>query len=312
MTAVGTSTARVATAADEVPVWIPVGDEALFAILTRPTVEPNGVTVVVSSSGHWVTTIGSNRTYVRLARSLAAAGYHTLRMDYLGIGESSGPSRRYRLDQPFAGDAAAALDWLRGQGLHRFVLLGNCYGARVAMAAAQAAPPGDVVGVALFPPVVRDFEHGQRAASLPVRELVRRAFTRGALRNLRSAEKRRRYRAALAKKVRTAAARRRAGRDGGGDRGGRQQGAFEWVSPHFVRPLAGLVEANVPVLLVFGKDEDFYLDFQRGRPGRLDEILERAGDLVTLDVIEGNAHGLGTIAVQDEVVDAITRWLPGR
>jgi pimeloyl-ACP methyl ester carboxylesterase len=305
----------VATAADEAPVWLPVGDEQLFGVLTRPTVEPNGVAVVMSSSGHWVTTIGTNRTYVRLARALAGEGYHVLRLDYLGVGESSGPAREYRLDEPFVGDTAAALEWLRGQGLRRFVLLGNCYGARVAIGTAQEAAPGEIAGVALFPPAVRDFGHGERTASLPLRELALRSLRRGGVRGvvdkLRTPGTRRRWRAALAKKASSLVRRSGNGRNGNGNGNGNGgDGAVQWVSPHFLRPLEDLVDRKVPVLLVFGRDEDFHLDFERGRAGRLGKVLDRAGDLVTIRLIDGNAHGLGTLEVQDDVLAAVTSWIP--
>ncbi|HEX9991580.1 MAG TPA: alpha/beta fold hydrolase [Acidimicrobiales bacterium] len=299
----------VATAADEVPVWLPAGGEELFAVLTRPTGPANGVAVVLSSSGHWVTTVGTNRTYVRLARALAAEGFHVVRFDYVGVGESSGPARQYRLDDPFVGDTDAVLDWLRAQGLRRFVFLGNCYGARVAIGAAQGAPAGEVAGVALFPPAVRDFGHGERAASLPLRELAARSLRRGGLRGVlakaRTPGTRRRWAAALRKKAAALA-----GRRGGGNGGDGQGGGVQWVSPHFLRPLEDLVDRRVPVLLVFGEDEDFHLDFERGRAGRLGKVLDRAGDLVTIHIVDGNTHGLGTVEIQDDVVDALCSWIP--
>lgn len=298
----------VATAADETPVWLPAGDQDLFAILTRPTAPANGVAVVLSSSGHWVTTVGTNRTYVRLARSLAAEGFHVVRFDYVGVGESSGPAREYRLDDPFVGDTDVVLDWLRSQGLHRFVLLGNCYGARVAIAAAQAAGPDEVAGVALFPPAVRDFGHGERAASLPLRELAARSLRRGGIRGVlakaRTPGARRRWAAALRKKAASVTGRRK------GDAGKGDGGAVQWVSPHFLRPLEDLVDRKVPVLLVFGRDEDFYLDFERGRSGRLGKVLDRAGDLVTVHLVEGNTHGLGTVEIQEDVVETLRAWVP--
>jgi hypothetical protein len=77
-----------------------------------------------------------------------------------------------------------------------------------------------------------------------------------------------------------------------------------------VQPLEELTAAGVPVLCVFGHDEDFHLDFERGRQGRLGRVLDRAGDLVTVTLIDGNAHGLATVAVQDQVAAALDAWLP--
>ena len=59
-------TGPAATSHDEDPFWFSAGGEQLLGIVTRPTVDPLGVGLVICSSGHWVTTIGPNRIHVRL------------------------------------------------------------------------------------------------------------------------------------------------------------------------------------------------------------------------------------------------------
>lgn len=85
--------------------------------------------------------VGSCRLHVRLARSLAAAGYPSLRFDYSGIGDSE--PRRDNL--PFEVSAIAetreAMDYLATRkGVDGFVLLGLCSGADMAHETAVADP----------------------------------------------------------------------------------------------------------------------------------------------------------------------------
>lgn len=73
---------------------------------------------------------GASRLYVRIARRLASSGFHCLRFDFAGVGDSE--PRRDTL--PFAkgalADAAEAMDFLKStRGIDRFILVGLCSGA---------------------------------------------------------------------------------------------------------------------------------------------------------------------------------------
>lgn len=286
-----------ATSHDEEPFWFAVGDRDLLGIVTHPTVPPLGIGLVICSSGHWVTTIGPNRFHVTLARRFSKRGFHSLRFDYGGIGESTGPARPYRLQSPFSKDAVAAAACLTALGVPEVVLLGSCYGARTALVAATEIGP--VRGVALYPPPVRDYEHGERVASLPSGELIRRVFRRSTLVGLLDPRERRRY--ARIGRRRLSRLRRRLG-------GGTSPG-FEWVSRSFVEPLESLIGRRVPVLIVYGEDDDFYADFTRNTGGPIPAMIARAGDLLTIDVVPGRTHGLGSIEVQEAVLASVDRWL---
>lgn len=293
----GDDVTEVASSLQETPVFIPHGSEEQFAVVTEPTGDSNGIALVITSSGHWTTTVGTNRTFVRLARRLAGLGFTTVRFDYLGVGESSGGGRAYQLEELFTADVDAVVDWLRARGIRRFAFMGACYGARLAMDA--AARTEGVVGVALAPAIVRDYEHGQRAESLPLSELARRALRVRTLRALRVPEQRRRYRRMAARRLRRYLTR----------GAGAGSGEFAWVSPLFLRPFERALDRGVRVLFVFGRDEDFYGDFCRGREGPLGRVLERGGDLVQILECDGSTHGLNTVAVQEDVIDAVTRFL---
>ena len=74
------------TSRTELPVRFPVADERAFGILTEPLGTARGIGVVLLNA-----TSDRNRLQTRLARRLAAIGFHVLRFDYRGFGESSGP-----------------------------------------------------------------------------------------------------------------------------------------------------------------------------------------------------------------------------
>ena len=165
-------------------------------------VEPNGLAAVLLRGNGWRPSSGPRRTQVALARRLAAHGFTAVRFSYAGVAESGGESSGvFRLDRPHVDDLGAVVAWVREAGL-RPVLVGNCFGARtaVAWAADAVATAGSdaaeaVAGVALLVPPVYDFEVVRRRDRRPLRRLVRRATPRRAWAVLRD----RRRRAALAR-----------------------------------------------------------------------------------------------------------------
>jgi pimeloyl-ACP methyl ester carboxylesterase len=297
-----TVTGPAATSRDEVRALIPCGDAELSAILTRPTVPANGVALVLYA-GRWsVTSIGRSRIWVHLARRLAGHGYHSLRLDFLGLGESTGKEREIKLSDPFTEEPAAATRWLAEQGLTDLVLMGTCYGARVALAGIDGVE--HLRGIVLFAPPIRDFVKGEQTATLPTSEFVKRALSKRVLSGLRDANKRKRYAHHARRKLARLLGRRRGGA------AGRAQERFDWASPGFLEPFERLVRRRVPVLLFYGEEDGYYDEFRKARSGRLGRLLDEAGDLVTLVVVPGRFYGLGEAEVQRLSLEAVEAWLP--
>jgi alpha/beta superfamily hydrolase len=288
-----------ASPARETPGFFPVGGEELFGILTHPIDEPAGVAAVLLSGGAWTPSPGRNRIWVRLARELATRKLHSVRLDYHGVGESTGAIRTYVLDEPFVDDVRGACTWAESYGVSEFLLLGSCFGARAALGAAVEMEA--VRGVALFPLPMRDHAMGDKMSSLPTSVLARKAASPHVLVGLFDAKRRRSYRRVLAKKRQRAAFLRRHPET--------DLAPFHWVSPLVVRQLTTLVDRRVPVLLVFGDDDNFYEDFRRGRLGPLGDVLDRAGDLVQVSLVPGKIHGLASSAAQDAVIAVLHEWL---
>lgn len=152
-----------ARAHDERPFHFAAGDEHIFGVLTEPTGRDSGVGVLLLSGGVYVLSTNRNRLYVRMARHLAARGHRSLRMDYRGVGESTGIIGDYPLDDPNVLDVEAAIGQLTAAGARRLVMVGSCYGARAAMHAAADHPA--LASMVLLAPPVGD--KGRGAAPTP-------------------------------------------------------------------------------------------------------------------------------------------------
>ncbi len=143
----------------EQPVYLAAGPDRVFGVLTTPPGDPTGVGVLMLSGGVYVLSTNRNRLFVRLARRLAAAGHHALRIDYRGVGESTGVIGGYALDDPNPLDVRAALDHLTATGVRRLVAVGSCYGARAAMHVGADEPA--LAAMVLFAPPAGDAGRGR-------------------------------------------------------------------------------------------------------------------------------------------------------
>ncbi|KFG98973.1 alpha/beta hydrolase [Burkholderia paludis] len=92
--------------------------------------------------------VADGRLAVRLARSLAALGIRSLRVDSSGIGDSGRRARDNQTDIPYSdqavADMVAAARWLKEAGHHRVVTFGICSGAYASL---HAAAQGTLAGV---------------------------------------------------------------------------------------------------------------------------------------------------------------------
>jgi pimeloyl-ACP methyl ester carboxylesterase len=287
----------LATTRDETPVYIPADGNEIFALFTRPTVEPNGVCVVLLLGGVFSLSITRNRLSVTLARKLAAQGYHVLRMDFHGVGESTGSFQESRLARPWVGDLMAAIDWLRAQGQREFVLLGHCFGGRTCLAATPDIPELRALGLIVVP--VMDYNHFELAvknrSELPAGQFVRRAARTTVLRGLFRRRDRRRYIHIVRAKLRR-----------------RQPGVVEepWeqASPHYLGFLSQVVERRTPTLLAFGT-ECLAKDFERASAGKLGKLLKRGEGSLEVHRFDRMAHGFPNLPSQEQTVELIDEWL---
>jgi len=119
----------------EMPLSVEFGLERLFGVLTSPADGLTaGVCAVLLNAGA-LRRIGPNRLWVEVARSWAARGVPTLRIDLRAIGDSDGDERAYTNNDGYYApeltqQALATLDRLVAHGMpNRFILAGVCSGA---------------------------------------------------------------------------------------------------------------------------------------------------------------------------------------
>lgn len=127
----------------------------VVAILSHPPVDgpaaprPRGPVLLLNAGV--LHRVGPHRLHVRLARTLARAGFPALRMDLSGIGDSRALPEGLRFRDSAVADVRAAIDHLGvpadGPGA---LLFGICSGADNALAAAEADPR--IAGIVLVDP----------------------------------------------------------------------------------------------------------------------------------------------------------------
>jgi alpha-beta hydrolase superfamily lysophospholipase len=106
----------------------------LFGVLCKPYGPARRAAVVFLNTGanHH---IGTSRMTVTMARNLAKLGFHSLRLDIGGIGDSDSPPGRSGDVQNSVIDVSSALDGLKDRGYDEFILVGLCSGAKLALEA---------------------------------------------------------------------------------------------------------------------------------------------------------------------------------
>lgn len=286
---------------EEAPLFFPAREATLFGVLTSPPSEPKDIAAITLPGAWYGTSTGRNRLLIRICRRLAAIGHPALRFDFRGVGESTGSIDRFQLDEPMAEDLAGAVRALEARGLSRFVLVGVCFGSRTALAG--SARIADLRGVVLIlAPVSAAVRHRGPAGESSVWTLLRRARRMEVMKGLFDPHLRRLYAKVVRKQWRRLTRRlrprrRRPGQEDAGNGG-----------PDFFRSMEELVARRVPVLFVYGTEDVSYAEFLRARKGQLGELLERAGPLVEVAVLEGPLRGFASVEMQNLLIDGIVEW----
>lgn len=127
-------------------------DETLVGVLAAPS-EPQETAVLIIVGGPQYRA-GSHRQFVLLARHFAESGFATLRFDYRGMGDSTGPQRSF---ESISDDLGAAIDALMTHvpTTRRVVLWGLCDGASAALLYCGERADPRVAGLCLVNPWVR-------------------------------------------------------------------------------------------------------------------------------------------------------------
>ncbi len=126
----------------EFAVFVPDGDDHFGAVITTPDAEPQGLVLLLTGTG----AARSHRfqLWTRVARELADRGLAAVRLDYEGLGDSTGGIREVGLTLEQR-EAMVVLEFAR-RAVHvdRIAVVGNCSGSIAALGVAAQSP--DCIG----------------------------------------------------------------------------------------------------------------------------------------------------------------------
>lgn len=137
----------------EFPLFVPADDEHVAAVVTVPDGQPRGLVLQLAGTGRH-NAIGSTLS-ARLSLELAGHGLASVRIDYVGAGDSPGLVEQWNPAESggVAAQARAVLAVVsEALGVERFAQVGTCYGSRVALS--LVADPGCLGAVCLAPPIL--------------------------------------------------------------------------------------------------------------------------------------------------------------
>lgn len=287
----------MATDPREVPIAMPTPAGHRFGILSEPAT-PSSVGVLVLPA-HGNAFGGRTRFVHRLSRRLATSGFRTLRIDYEGTGESAGGVSRLFAGSPAVDDAEAGARAVIDRGHERIVVIGYCYGARVAMAVAERIP--EILAVVVISPPV--LPKGGKAVKRTVTSLVRGAFEPARWGALRHRAGRRRYRSLVRRTFRNKLPWSR------GRRKAMANVRRPRIDPMFLNDLTGLSERATPTLMVYGESDRLLGDIGRAADPRVDSLLAAGASSIEFRVIPGGIHGLRDEVAEDAVIELVTTWV---
>jgi len=177
----------------EFPAFIPSGQEQVASVITVPPGRSRAI-VVLTTGGGGAPRSHAGSMWTRVARGLAARGIASARMDWRGMGDSTGSAR---FPAGFANlpveDLGAVAGFARQvTGAEALGVAGNCGGARTALAALEALGRCESLALLLVKAAARIGSEGPMAlrarlllSRVPVFERAARRTTR-AVRSIRT------------------------------------------------------------------------------------------------------------------------------
>lgn len=284
---------------DEVPRWFEAGDDTTLGVLTHPVAPARDVGVIILNGGHGGSSAGKNRVHTRLADDLARRGFHSLRIEWHGIGDSTGEIDEFVMDEPFVDEALGAVEVLRDEGISRIAVYGECFGARTAVVVADQVP--ELCAMFLVTLVLRDGALSEQTPQRVVSDLDTQDFVRrlDRVRHLGDPEKRALYAKLVRSKSRQllTTARLRA-------TGSKLE---PWVSRQVVAGLDDLGSRGVPVHLVYGTS---YWDPHTGDFVQIrDDLRPMRHDSITAEILDEMIAGYRTLQIQERLVAMAGGWM---
>lgn len=278
--------------------WIEAGDETVLGVLTRPTAPVRDVGVIFLNGGHGGSSAGKNRVQARMADDLARRGFHSLRLEWRGIGDSTGEIDEFVMDEPFLDEALGAVQALREEGVSQVAIYGECIGARTAVVVEEQIP--ELRAMYLVSLVLRDGALSTQTSQRVVSKISTGDFVRrlDRVRHLGDPDRRELYANLVRSKTQQllVKARLRAG-------GSKLE---PWVSRQVVAGLDDLGKRQIPVHLLYGRS---YWDAHTGDYLEVcDDLRPLRHDSINAEILDEMIAGYRTIHVQDRLVPMVGDW----
>ena len=138
----------------EFPVFVPANGKKIAAIVTLPEGAPRGVVLFTTGGGG---TLRSQRfrLWTRAARALAEIDVASVRMEFAGVGDSTGEAVMGFNDLPVADVVELARFAMEATGTTRLGMCGNCGGARTSLKAVDELPTCESMVLFWLKPLAR-------------------------------------------------------------------------------------------------------------------------------------------------------------
>jgi len=263
--------------------------------------------------------VGPHRLYFKLAAHFVPLGYHVLRFDYNGLGDSEGEiDERVLADMynsihggRYVGDTVAAMDWVQAHhGVKRFVGSGLCGGSISALITAESDPRIEyLLGIGL--PTVLEGGPENWARVLTQQQIVtmRGSYLRKVLDPkswLRLLAGKSNYKV-IWRVVRDWPARRTkaAGVPPA-------KAAVDSTNPRFASAFLAMLDTNRRMLLVFSGADRLHAQFQENFEAHHADRLAPLKHLYEVHVVPNANHVLSDPAWVTELLQVAGRWLDAR
>ncbi len=262
--------------------------ERLLGAYHRPDADaalPLGIVMLHGWAGY---RIGAHQMFTKLARRAEARGFHCLRFDFRGRGDSEGDAAATTLTTMIS-DAGVAVDWLvEHAGVEHVALVGDCSGAEVAIGAGVLREVITDMALWSAPIVGADRSGADKAKKLGIiRQYASKLFRRQTYAKL--------FGGRLDLKMIGKAL--SSGGKGAGEQGSDDDAGIDWLG-RFVG-FAG------EVLFIYGGNDPTAPEAMR----HYETLSRRAGRDYQCHVVRGANHAFYSVQWENEVMDTTVEWL---
>mgnify|MGYP000890871285 CR=1 FL=1 len=264
-------------------------NERLLGAYHRPeeaaTTLPLGIVMLHGWAGY---RIGAHQMFTKLGRRAEAEGFHCLRFDFRGRGDSEGDAASATLTTMIS-DALAAVDWLTANaGVRRVALVGDCSGAEVAIGAGVLREAVTDMVLWSAPMVGADRAAADRAKKADIiRQYVAKLFRARTYAKLFGGRL----------DLRTIGRALKSGGKGAGEQGSEEDAEIDW--------LWRFVDFPGRVLFVYGGNDPTAPEAMR----HYEALSRRAGREFRCHLVQGANHAFYSVQWENEVMDATVEWL---